>query len=349
MAGEPASAAEVAAMRRALELAQSAGVPLAPNPRVGCVLLDASGVAIGEGFHRGAGTPHAEVDSLADAGESARGTTVVVTLEPCDHTGRTGACSAALIDAGVVRVVYAQPDPNPVAAGGATRLRAAGIDVIGGVLAGEAEQVNPVWSFAMRAGRPFVTWKFAASLDGRSSAADGSSRWISSAAARDDVHRLRAACDAIAVGTGTVLADDPKLTVRPGGRPLPRQAQPLRVVIGCSPLPVTARVLDDAAETIVLRTRDLDAVLGELSGRERRHVWLEGGPKLAGAFLAAEVVDEVVAYVAPVLLGAGTNALGDVGISTVRDAVRLDVHDVAQVGSDLRITASPRRARPGEG
>ena len=186
------TAAEQAAMVRALALAATPGVPLGPNPRVGCVLLDDSGATVAEGYHRGAGSPHAEADALAQAGERARGTTAVVTLEPCAHTGRTGPCSVALRDAGVRRVVFAQDDPNPVAAGGAALLRDGGVDVEQGLMVDEARAVNRVWTFAVEHGRPFVTWKFATTLDGRSAAADGTSRWVSGLAARRDTHRLRA-------------------------------------------------------------------------------------------------------------------------------------------------------------
>ena len=203
------TAAEQAAMTRALALAATPGVPLGPNPRVGCVLLDDAGNTVAEGFHRGAGSLHAEADALANAGDRARGTTAVVTLEPCAHTGRTGPCAVALRDAGVRRVVYAQADPNPVAAGGAALLRAAGVDVEEGLMVDEARAVNRMWTFAVEHGRPFVTWKFATTLDGRSAAADGTSRWVSGLAARRDTHRLRALCDVMLVGTNTVEVDDP--------------------------------------------------------------------------------------------------------------------------------------------
>ena len=237
--------AEQAAMRRALALAATPGVPLGPNPRVGCVLLAADGTTVAEGFHRGAGTAHAEADALARAGERARGTTAVVTLEPCAHTGRTGPCAVALREAGVRRVVFAQADPNPVAAGGAELLREAGIEVEQGLLVDEARALNRVWSFAVEHGRPFVTWKFATSLDGRSAAADGTSRWVSGPAARRDTHRLRALADTMLVGTGTVAVDDPALTVRDADdRPL--EHQPLRAVMGLRDLDPGRRVLDAA-------------------------------------------------------------------------------------------------------
>ena len=335
-----ASQAEIAAMGRALELAQTPGVPFGPNPRVGCVLMDANGAVIAEGHHRGAGHPHAEVDALIRAGRRARGATAVVTLEPCNHTGRTGPCALALLNAGVARVVYAQPDTSPVARGGGEALRAAGVDVEGGVLADRARAVNPIWTFAVENNRPYVTWKYATTLDGRSAAADGTSQWITSPEARADVHRLRAECDAIVVGTGTVLADNPRLTARDAsGRPLDPSRQPLRVVMGLRRIPADAAVLDDAAETLLLSTRDPADALKRLLDQDRQHVLLEGGPTLAGAFWRDGLVDRVVAYVAPALLGAGSAALADAGIGTITDAISLEFADITRVGPDLRLTA----------
>lgn len=336
-----ASPTEVAAMRRALELAQAADAPPGPNPRVGCVLLAPDGEVLAEGYGRGAGERHAEIDALRQAGARAEGATAVVTLEPCSHTGRTGPCADALRQAGVRRLVYAQPDRSPWATGGAAALRAAGVDVEGGVLIDEARAVNPVWTFAVDTGRPYVTWKFAATLDGRSAAADGSSRWITSPESRADVHLLRAQCDAILVGTGTVLADDPRLTVRDANdRPLDRSRQPLRAVMGLRDIPKGAAVNDATAETVRLTTRDPADGLSQLFARGCTHVWLEGGPTLAGAFWKVELVDRVVAYLAPALLGAGTAALGDAGVGTVDAAVRLEIIDVAMVGPDVRLTAA---------
>jgi diaminohydroxyphosphoribosylaminopyrimidine deaminase / 5-amino-6-(5-phosphoribosylamino)uracil reductase len=342
------SEAEHAAMRRALALAASDGVPLGPNPRVGCVLLDAEGHTLAEGHHRGAGSPHAEADALARAGDSARGATAVVTLEPCNHTGRTGPCVQALVAAGVRRVVVAQRDTNPVATGGVDTLRAAGVEVETGLLAEEARAVNRVWTFAVEHGRPFVTWKFATTLDGRSAAADGTSRWVSSRAARRDTHRLRALCDTVLVGTNTVAVDNPLLTVRDEeDRPVARQ--PLRVVMGERALDPAHRVFGPEAETLHLHTRDPGAALAELFARDRQHVFLEGGPTLAAAFVSAGLVDEVVAYVAPMLLGAGRPAVGDLGITTITDALHLGVTDVtvlepAHAGDDTDVRITMRRA-----
>jgi diaminohydroxyphosphoribosylaminopyrimidine deaminase/5-amino-6-(5-phosphoribosylamino)uracil reductase len=338
------SGIEREAMRRALALAAEPRVRFGPNPRVGCVLLDQAGRIVGEGAHLGAGSPHAEAAALAAAGQRAWGGTAVVTLEPCDHTGRTAPCTRALLDAGVRRVVFSQADPNPVAAGGARTLRAAGVQVEGGLLAEEAEALNAEWSAAVRTGRPHVTWKYAATLDGRVAAADGSSRWITGQPARRQVHLMRASVDAVVVGTGTALTDDPHLAARDtDGTPLPRFRQPLRVVVGTRDLPPGARVLDDAAPTLHLRTREPEQVLATLWEHDVRRVLLEGGPELAGAFLRAGLIDRVVGYVAPALLGDGPSALTGTGVGTIGAAVRLTVTDVAVVGDDGRVTAVPVR------
>jgi len=326
-------------MRRALELA-ARGPATGPNPRVGCVLTDADGTVRAEGFHAGAGTPHAEVAALSALAGSARGLTAVVTLEPCAHTGRTPPCTQALLAAGVARVVVGADDPNPAAAGGAEVLRAAGVEVEQGLLAAESAALNERWTTAVGRGRPWVTWKWASTLDGRSAAADGSSRWITSAAARADVHRLRAGHDAVLVGTGTALADDPSLTVRADDVDV-AGPQPLRVVLGHREVPAGARLRDGRAELLVLRTRDPHEALAALAAREVRSVLLEGGPTVAAAFARAGLVDEVVCYLAPALLGAGAPAVGDLGISAMPGIARLRLRDVTQVGDDVRLTARP--------
>lgn len=219
-------------------------------------------------------------------------------------------------------------------------LREAGLDVVGGLLADAAAALNAEWTAAMRLGRPLVTWKFAATLDGRSAAADGSSRWITGPAARADVHERRAGYAAILVGTGTVLADDPQLTARYPDGSL-RESQPLRVVVGHRPVPTGARVLDETAPTLLLPTRDPDVVLDTLWDKGIRRVWLEGGPIVAAAFLAAGLVDDVVAYLAPALLGAGPAAVGGLGIQTIDQATRLELLDVAVLGGDVRVLARP--------
>lgn len=344
---------EYDAMRRALALAATPGVPLHPNPRVGCVLLAPDGTIVGEGYHHGAGTPHAEVEALEAAGDRARGATAVVTLEPCNHTGRTGPCAQALIAAGVARVVIAQRDPNPQAAGGMDTLQEAGLEVDAGLLADEAAEVNRAWTFAHRHRRAFVTWKFATTLDGRSAAADGTSRWVSSPAARRDTHLLRGLCDTMLVGTHTVEVDDPQLTVRDDeDQPLPEQ--PLRVVMGERDLAEDRRVFDDAARTVHLRTQDPAEALRTLYvDHDRHHVFLEGGPTLAAAFLGAGLVDEVVTYVAPMLLGAGRSAVGDLGIGTIADALHLRLVDTTVVGegaeANVRMIMRPTTGKKREG
>ncbi|MBO4164650.1 bifunctional diaminohydroxyphosphoribosylaminopyrimidine deaminase/5-amino-6-(5-phosphoribosylamino)uracil reductase RibD [Micromonospora antibiotica] len=342
------------AMRRAIELGARGLGTTSPNPVVGCVLLDADGTVVGEGFHAYTGGPHAEIVALAQAGERARGGTAVVTLEPCDHTGRTGPCSHALIRAGIARVVVAVPDPNPVASGGAATLRAAGVRVEFGVRADEAEAGNVAWLTSMRRGWPYLIWKYAATLDGRSAAVDGSSMWITSEAARMDVHALRGTVDAVIAGVGTVLTDDPRLTARNLRDGTLAIRQPLRVVVdSAGRTPADARVRDGAARTWIATVAevgagpdgrvDLPALLAELHHRGVRAALLEGGPRLAGAFLAAGLVDRVVGYVAPKLLGGGPAALIDAGVTTIADAIDLELTDVTRVGSDLRITALPRK------
>lgn len=328
------------AMWRALALARRG--PVGPNPRVGAVLLDADEVVVGEGWHEGAGTAHAEVAALTQASGRARDGTAVVTLEPCSHTGRTGPCTAALLDAGVARVVYARPDGDPRASGGADVLRSAGVavELVGDLSAQtEADALVALWQLANDLARPVVTWKLAATLDGRSAAADGSSRWITGPAARADVHALRAEADVVLVGTGTVAADDPRLTVRDADD-ADLDRQPLRAVMGLRDLPAGRRV-DEGGAAERLRTRDPAAALDQLWRLDRRHVWLEGGPTLAAAFWRAGLVDRVVAYIAPALLGAGVPVVADLGLRTMTDAARLTLDDVTRVGDDVRLLLRP--------
>ncbi|MFD4292383.1 bifunctional diaminohydroxyphosphoribosylaminopyrimidine deaminase/5-amino-6-(5-phosphoribosylamino)uracil reductase RibD [Rhodococcus sp. NPDC058505] len=333
--------ADLSALRVAVDAAEAVRGTTNPNPPVGAVILDAAGHVAGVGATQPVGGPHAEVMALRAAGARARGGTAVVTLEPCNHTGRTGPCARALLDAGIARVVYAVGDPNPQASGGAAALRAAGVDVVAGVGTDLVER-GPLraWLHRQRTGRAHVTWKFAATLDGRSAAADGTSQWITGPQARARVHAERARLDAIVVGTGTVLADDPWLTARrPDGSLAARQ--PLRVVVGEREIPATARVLDDAAPTLVLRTRDPNEVLAALT--DHPDVLLEGGPHLAGAFLAAGLIDRVQAYLSPVLLGAGAAAVENAGVGTIADALRFERESVEALGPDLLLTLIPSR------
>jgi diaminohydroxyphosphoribosylaminopyrimidine deaminase/5-amino-6-(5-phosphoribosylamino)uracil reductase len=337
-----ASDVEVAAMRRALDAAGATERTL-PNPRVGCVLLAADGTEIAVGAHHGAGTPHAEVDALTQAGDRARRATAVVTLEPCNHTGRTGPCAQALIEAGVSRVVFGQIDPDRTASGGASTLRGAGIDVEAGVMAEEATDLNVEWTFAVTAGRPFVTWKYAATLDGLSAAPDGTSKWITSEQARRDVQTFRAGADAIVAGTGAVLADDPRLTVRDErDMPLPFDRQPLRVVVGESTIPNYFRVFDRVAPTLLIQSRDPATVLAKLVDNGIRHIWLEGGPRLAGAFWNAGVIDRIIGYMAPAMLGSGRAAL-EGEATTLADLRPIQIEDLTMIGPDIRIIGTPGR------
>jgi len=338
-------AEEEQAMRRALSVAAH-GPVWGVNPQVGCVILSADGVALAEGWHRGAGTAHAEVDALSKLSpEQTRGATAVVSLEPCNHTGRTGPCSEALIAAGISRVVYAVADPGDRSSGGAARLSAAGIEVHGGVLADEAEEFLRVWLTAMRAGRPFVSVKWASTLDGRAAAADGTSQWITGTAARQRVHEQRAIADAILVGTGTVLADDPSLTARgDAGELMPHQ--PVPVVIGERVVPADATLFNHPETPVVTASRDLPAVLSDLFERGIRHAFVEGGPTLVSAFVAAGLVDEYLIYLAPALLGGDRLATGDIGVGTITDARRLQIDSVERLGEDLLVVASPIDARP---
>ncbi|SDF42626.1 diaminohydroxyphosphoribosylaminopyrimidine deaminase /5-amino-6-(5-phosphoribosylamino)uracil reductase [Blastococcus fimeti] len=337
-------ATERAAMARARELGAAALGTTSPNPAVGAVILAADGSVAGEGATQPPGGPHAEVQALAAAGERARGGTAVVTLEPCAHTGRTGPCADALIEAGVARVVVAVPEPTQLAGGGAERLRAAGVAVELGVEQDEAElgALGP-WLTGVREHRPQVIWKVAATLDGRVAAADGSSRWITGEQTRAAVHRLRATCDAVVVGSGTAVTDDPQLTVRDAdGRNADRQ--PLRVVVDRrGRLPETARVLDDAAPTLVSRAASPAELLAELYERDVRRVLLEGGPTLAAAFLAAGLVDEAVVHLAPKLLGAGPSLVGDLGITSITGALSLETVEILPSGGDVQLRLRPTR------
>jgi len=328
---------EIAAMRRALELAAKG--PQSRNPQVGAVILAADGSALAEGWHRGAGTAHAEVDALTKLGGSAAGATAIVTLEPCNHTGRTGPCAEALIAAGVARVVYAVSDPGEYSGGGAERLRAAGIDVERDVLGDEARAFLDPWLASRALARPHVTVKWAQSLDGRAAAADGTSKWITGAEARTDVHRRRADADAIVVGTGTVLADDPALTARAGDGLLPHQ--PVPVVIGRREVPADARLRQHPHAPIFYASHDLSEVLDDLFDRGLHRVFVEGGPTLASAFVAADYADRVLTYVAPTLIGGARTALTDVGVGTISQQRRLEIESVDRLGSDLLIISRP--------
>lgn len=344
------------AMQRALELAERGRCTVSPNPLVGCVIV-AGGRVVGEGWHEAAGRPHAEIVALDAAGPAARDATVYVTLEPCTHSGRTPPCVDALLAAGVSRVVVACDDPNPVATGGADALRAAGVVVHSGLLRAQAARQNEVFFHGVRARRPFVCLKSAVSLDGRVAAADGSSQWLTGREARRRAHELRAEVDAVLVGSGTVLADDPQLTVRLDGWWGP---QPLRVVLdGRARSPAGARTFDDQASSLLMvapgapvdahreakidtvevptgpdERLDVDAVLEVLWRRGVRSVLVEGGPTVTTSFVARDAYERLVVHVAPLFLGAkGRPAVFD-GPDTLSAASRLALERVERVGDD---------------
>jgi len=352
-------------MRRALDLAAEAEGCVSPRPPVGAVVVSEDGRVVGEGATTPSPGPHAEVVALRRAGTAARGGTIHVTLEPCCHTGATGPCTDAIIDAGIARVVAAVTDPDPRVLGrGLRRLREAGIEVVEGVEQERAAVLIEPFTVWTRTGRPFVTLKVAATLDGKVAAADGSSRWITGEAARAQVHDLRARCDAVIVGAGTVLADDPELTSR-----LPDLArpQPVRVVVDSSGrAPATSRVFDGTVPTIVATTAgsaqtaagtgaevvvlpeseagvDLGSLLDELGSRGMCHVLAEAGPTLAASLLFGQLVDRIVLYLAPKLVGGEAPGMLGTGVKTIADAWDLSIERLSMVGPDLRVDARPGR------
>ncbi len=344
------SAFEHAAMGRALELAAQGRTSTQPNPRVGCVIAVGEQI-IGEGWHQRSGEPHAEVFALREAGERARGATALVTLEPCNHHGRTPPCSEALIAAGVARVIYASGDPNPrVDGSGAARLREAGIVVEQGLRGIEGEELHLGFFSRMRRQRPWLRLKMAASLDGRTATASGESQWITSEAAREDVQRWRAESAAILSTSATVLADDPRLSVR-----LNSARQPLRVLLDrAGKIPPRARLFSEPGEVLHLTAKEialdasgrlsLPAVLSTLNAREINEVWTEAGATLAGSLIAADLVDELVVYLAPMLLGSEGRPLAALQIGRLLDASRWQATDLRQIGPDIRIMLRPLRS-----
>ncbi len=349
-------------MARALELAARGLYTTDPNPRVGCVLVQ-GGKVVGEGWHERAGGPHAEVAALAAAGPAARGATAYVSLEPCNHHGRTGPCSEALIGAGVARVVYALADPNPAAGGGGARLAAAGTAVDAGLMAEEAARLNPGFVRRVQGGLPWVRVKLAASLDGRTALASGESRWITSKAARTDAQYGRARSSVVLTGVGTILADDPAMNVRVDES----DRQPLRVILDSHlRTPSDSRVINREGGVLVVAVRDdpsrrhslelqgveiaivpavqgrpdLHEVLRLLAARGANEVWVEAGATLAGAFVAQGLFDELVVYLAPTLLGPDARALLDLPqLQSLGARPELRFTGCRMVGDDLCITA----------
>lgn len=359
-------------MARALVLARKGLYSTMPNPRVGCVLVD-SGTIVGEGWHVRAGEGHAEVNALSNAGGQARGATAYVTLEPCSHVGKTGPCCDALISAGIDRVVYGMCDPNPLVAGrGLARLRDAGIDVVGPILEVEAKALNVGFVKRMESGLPWVRCKLAMSVDGRTAMASGESQWITGSAARADVQALRARSCAIVTGMGSIHLDNSSLTLRKDELhvddvDLALEKPPLRVVLGShDKLSRDAKVLQFPPATLLVSAMadevvsadlpmgiealslvanegrvDLRVLLEELARRQCNEVLVEAGATLSGAFLAAGLVDELIIYMAPTLLGSSARPLFNLPLDVMAEQYKLVISDIRAIGSDWRITARP--------
>jgi diaminohydroxyphosphoribosylaminopyrimidine deaminase/5-amino-6-(5-phosphoribosylamino)uracil reductase len=320
-------------MQRAIALSENGLGRTAPNPIVGAVIIGTDGTVIAEGFHdRTSCADHAEVVALKIAGDRAQGSTMYVTLEPCNHTGTTAPCTQAIIDAGIKSVVYAVSDPNPVAAGGAAVLKAAGIEVIAGVGVDEATHSNRAWLTKIIKGRPFISWKVAATLDGKVAASDGTSQWITNEASRGDVQKVRRTVDAIMVGTQTVIADNPHLVPHDGAA----IKNPLRIVCGTQELPKGAQVFDSAAPTKVIASKDLEVVAAELLATGVNHILLESGPTLATALLQAGMLDELMLYQGASVLGAGKSFIADFGITTVNNAMSMQRISTETFGDDVK-------------
>jgi diaminohydroxyphosphoribosylaminopyrimidine deaminase/5-amino-6-(5-phosphoribosylamino)uracil reductase len=332
------------AMQRAIALAEKGLGKTAPNPIVGAVIIDAAGTVVGEGFHDRVNSPdHAEVVAIKAAGNKVVGATIVVSLEPCNHTGSTGPCVQAIIAAGITTVVFAVSDPNESAAGGAAALRAAGVTVIEGVLKDEAAFSNRAWLMKIKKNRPFFTWKVATTLDAKVAATDGTSKWISNETSRADVQVLRRQADAILVGTNTVIADDPHLI--PRGDFAGFGANPIRVICGEQTLPTAAKVFDNAADTVVVASKDLDELVENLNKLGVNHVFVEAGPTLGSAMLDHCLLDELIMYQAPSLLGSGKQFFIFDYPSTISNQMRLDHISTQVLAGDVK---SVYRIRNGE-
>ena len=323
------------AMQRAIALSEKGLGKCSPNPIVGAVIIDASGKIVGEGFHdRMRSKDHAEVVAIKDAGDLAKGATIVVTLEPCNHTGSTGPCTQAIIDCGISTVVFAVKDPNIVAAGGADALRAAGIKVVDGVLAREASYANRAWLSKITKKRPFFVWKVATTLDAKIAASDGTSKWISNEVSRSDVQRLRRESDAILVGTNTVIVDNPHLI--PRGEFSGFSSNPIRIIFGVGNVPADSKVFDSAAETVQIKSRDLSELVSKLNELNVNQVFVEAGRTLASAMFAGGLLDELVIYQAPALLGSGKPFFADDSVSTIEDQMRLEHISTEVLAGDVK-------------
>lgn len=320
-------------MSRAIELASKVDLSRDINPRVGAVIVDANGIVVGEGWHEGSGTAHAEVMAIAQAGSNAVGATLYCTLEPCNAQGKTGPCAQAVIAAGITKVVIGQTDPHQAMSGGVKTLQEAGIEVEVGAQGDFATALNASWNFAQQNNRPWVVWKTATTLDGFVAAEDGTSKWITGEPARERVQEIRASVGAILTGTGTVLADDPLLTVRS----LPEDKQPLRVIVGDRELPAESQIFVGEKPAIRL-SGDLSKVIAELWQTHGVHrVLVEAGSHVSQSLWSANLVDEVYWFQAPVILGSGKPAIGNFGVNTLANASRFPEYQVDRVGLDLLV------------
>jgi diaminohydroxyphosphoribosylaminopyrimidine deaminase/5-amino-6-(5-phosphoribosylamino)uracil reductase len=323
------------AMQRAITLSEKGLGKCAPNPIVGAVIIDKAGNVIGEGFHdRMKSNDHAEVVAINNAGKAAAGATLIVTLEPCNHLGKTGPCTQVIIDAGITTVVFAVTDPNPIASGGQVRLQSAGINVVTGVLSNEAIYSNRAWLTKIKKNRPYFTWKVATTLDAKLAATDGTSKWISNEVSRADVQRLRRESDAILVGTNTVVADNPHLI--PRGDFVGFTRNPIRVICGEQELPKDSQVFDDAAHTVVVKSKDFKQLVAKLNELELNQVFVEAGATFASALMAAGLIDELVIYQAPALLGAGKTFYQNEDNTTIEDLMRLKHISTEVLAGDLK-------------
>ena len=321
-------------LKRANELACLGLGLTGSNPIVGAVVVGTGGKIIGEGFHKSG--PHAEVVALEQAGQLANGATLFVTLEPCSHQGKTGPCTEAIIKAGIAKVVYAVRDPNLLASGGAKALEAAGIEVEFNSEVTEIAHSNRAWLHKIKNNRPYFIWKIATTLDGRTAAIDGSSKWITGPESRAEVSKLRAESSAILIGTATALADNPNLI--PRDLETARKTNPVRIVMGLREIPGDFNLNNDAAETVFLRSHDFSELLKLCAEHDFNQVFVESGSELGTALLKAGLIDELIIFQAASLLGSGLSFIGDLGATNINEKMDFLIRDVAQFGNDLKIT-----------
>ena len=319
-----------AAMARAIDCARLGLGQTYPNPIVGAVITSATGEVLSQGFHQGA--DHAEVIAINAVKELPAGSIIYITLEPCNHHGKNPPCVEAIIKSGIKKVVYAVRDPNPTAAGGAERLRQAGLEVQSGVGEAQARLENRAWLTKIEKGRPRITWKIAATLDGKVAASDGSSKWITGELARADVARMRSQADGIVTSTATVIADDPAMTSKGFGK------NPVRIVMGSRETQAKTQIMDGAAETLLIKSRDFKDLIALANERGFNQLLIESGPTLGTALVREDLIDEIVLFQAPKFLGSGAPAIGDLGITNIYEALYFEISDVEMIGSDLKIT-----------